>query len=223
MRRFGPLLATFVIIAIVLCSYTVSKTVVNPINAPRENVRTEVEYVSINITYEDCFGVDELTTVQEAIQMLPTDVVKDFVDKDWKIVIVSEINAPDVLPEGDERKIQGLTDYEAKTIQVCPIERSGRNLKLTTIHEMCHFAGEFYNHAPAQKEWIELYKKYGDSYVEYEYNGVDSNDKNKADLEYAGSDEYEFFACSMKDFLVSPEYVKTYYPDLYTYFKSLTK
>ena len=210
-----------VIIFIVLCSYRVTKRVLP--QSETINATDESEEIKVNVTYEDVLGAGVLDEVREAMMKMPPEVVKAFVKENWKIAVVSEIDLSGTQFEGDDVPLTiGLTDYASKLIQVAPVKDSVDDfIMIKTLHELCHYADHYYNNAADSSEWKDLYAKYKTVYVEYEYEGITGTDRNRFDVAYAVSDRYEFFACSMKDYLKNPEYLKTKYPETFDFFSRL--
>lgn len=80
------------------------------------------------------------------------------------------------------------------------IDDSEDLLTIRMVHEFAHFADVFYENATDSDKWKKLYAEYKDEYVEFGFYGIDRNTENQFDIDYATSNRYEFFACSMKDF-----------------------
>ncbi len=222
MKKLLIVLINVVIIIIVLCNYHTNKVVADP----GDDVVTssnDVEFVDINVTYEEDLGKEVFNEVQKAISMMPPDVVRSFANDKWKIVVTSDIDLTDTEFEDTHfPKTVGLTDMQTKTIQVSPAELDSLHnfVKIKTLHELCHYADIYYDNAADSDEFRNLYTNSKD-YVEYEYKGVKKTESNKIDIDYATSDRYEFFACAMKDYLNQPEYLKLNYPNIYDFFAKL--
>lgn len=224
MKKLWIILLDVLIVLIVLCNYRVVQKVVDPSlgTVSEENENTEI--VDINITYEKDLGNNAIVEVKKAVQKFPAEVIKGFVDKGWKIAVVSEIDLTGTEFEGTTTPLTvGLTDYDKKTIQVSPCESNlSGYIYIRTLHEMSHFADSYYGDVSDSEEWMALYNQYKDSYMEFEFNGIPKTAENASDLEYATSNRWEFFSCAMKDYLNQPEYVKQNYPGVYEYFSRLT-
>ena len=213
---------TILIILIVLCNFNTKSTVVNP-SSDEVASADNVEFVSLNITYEEKLGGGVVNKARRAIEKFSPEVVKAFAEQGWKIAVVSEISLDGTQYEGITTPLTvGLTDYDSKTIQVSPYgDVTNDFITIRMVHEFAHFAESFYGNVADTSDWKGLYKKYRDSYVEYEYNGIVVNEENKNDIAYATSDRYEFFACTMKDFYCHPEYLHNNYPDVYDFLFNL--
>lgn len=59
------------------------------------------------------------------------------------------------------------------------------------------------------------------THIEYEFAGITRTDSNAYDMDYATTNRYEFFACSLKDFYCHQDYLRDHYPDVYVYFIGL--
>lgn len=222
MKKLWIILINFIIIMIVLCNYRVVQKVVDPsVGTVAENDSTEI--VDVNITYEKSLGNNSLLEVKRAVLKFPAEVIKGFAESGWKIAVVSEIDLTGTEFEGVDFPLTvGLTDYDKKTIQVSPCDSDLSNyVYIRVLHEMSHFADSYYGDVSDTEEWMKLYEDNKDSYMEFEFNGISKTAENASDLEYATSNRWEFFACTMKDYLNQPEYVKQNYPDVYNYFNDL--
>ena len=225
-KRFFAIV-TILVIIFILVNYvpeTKKRVLADPDDA---GVMAEVSYEYVPIVYEQGIAKRYVTEVQEAVVMLPADVISGFVREGWKISLVSEINLKGTAYEDEDSDYMtvGLTDYKNKIIQLRPVRYSGISnfIKLKALHELCHFADSYYGDVTATDEWEALYKEYRDSYVEYEFLNIEVTEKNTADVGYATSDRYEMFACAMKDYLNQPGYLKDNYPGLYGYFDEIVK
>ena len=167
-----------------------------------------------------------LTEVKDAVSYYPQDILTAFNDEGWKVMIVSTIDFTDSRYEGESdiepNLTVGLTNYKTKIIQVKDMGLTGA-VRLKLLHEMAHYADSYYDYPSYTDDFMALYDKYKDSYVEYEFLGVTKNKENEVDLKYATSNAQEFFACGMKDYLYYPEYLKSDYPELDKYFETLLK
>ncbi len=188
---------------------------------------TDVEYKQIPIVYEQGMDKSVVREVQDAALMMPPEVIESFSEEGWKISLVSEIDLSGTEYENSQSRYTtvGLTDYKAKIIQLRPLKYHGIDdfVKLKALHEMCHYADLHYGNLSETSEWSALYKKYKDSYVEYEFLNIKENKMNRDDIGYATSDRFEFFACSMKDYINENEWFTENYPDVSEYFDQFVK
>lgn len=216
---------------------------------PYQAEESESEFVSIDITYEEQLGSSVVNKVRQAVEMFPSDTIQAFSEGGWKIAVLSEISTDedeDIPTESednaaveneepdnkeassDRAKINtvGLTNYDTKTIFVSPsADATGADDLLTVrmVHEFAHFVDEYYGNVTDTDDWKKLYGEYKTDYVEFEFSGIAKNEENKYDIEYAASNRYEFFACSLKDFYCHQNYLRDNYSDLYVYFIGLMK
>ena len=205
-------------------------------NAPTEKER--LNYENISVTYEKNMPGNVLEQCRAAIEKMPVDAVSGFIGEDWKIVVTSEITLPketnlSVMVDGNSSVI-GYTDYQQRTLNVlCNDQQPSVTIPLA--HEFCHyndkFFGElyfandgFYTEPPEvylvsfTKDFEKLFLEYRDTYVEFEKSGIIRSEDNEMDFTYPVSNPEEFFACSLKDYLMHPSYIKTHYCDLYSFF-----
>ncbi len=69
------------------------------------------------------------------------------------------------------------------------------------------------------REFRDIYRQYRELYVEYEKAGIARTKENRLDFEYPVSNSEEFFACSLKDFFLYPQYLQQYYPEIYRWYQ----
>ncbi len=223
MKKMLIVLINVVIIVVVLCNYHTNKVVANP----GDDVVTssnDVEFVDVNVTYEEQLGHKAFSEVQRAITKMPPDVVKQFAQDNWKIAIVSEVDTSGTEFETVTMpKTVGFTNMNDKTIQITPApdDEISNFIMVKTLHELCHYADSFYGNAADSDEFKALYEDFRNSYVEFEYKSLKKTNTNREDIEYATSNRWEFFACTMKDYLNQPEYLKLNYPEIYDYYTNL--
>lgn len=235
-RLLFIILVNLILFAFIYTTYKYSETLENevPDNAKvtaLEDTTTdktlygqEYSQVDITVLMEKDMPTEKIfNEIQQAISLLPPDIIKSFVAEDWKIMVVSNIdfsNSPyEKENPTDPQLTVGFTNYETKIIQIKNIE-TDNFVKLKFLHEISHYIDKKYNEKSCTDEFKALYEKYKDDYVEYEYFNVPVNTQNKADIEYAKSSNYEFFACTMKDYLYHNSYIEENYPDLYVYYNS---
>lgn len=227
-RRWLIIIIDFLILFIILGSYkkTDSNRVVTSDDTSAYSA-SDISTYDLNITYDSDIDNKYIDEVRQAFYLLPPDVIKGFADDGWKIVITNNIDFADSDFTGDESNYitTGLTTYKKKMIQVKPAVYSDIDnfVMLKSLHELCHYADTYYGNVSDKKEWNDIYNKYKGSYTEYEFYGIKETIQNRADIEYANSDKYEMFACTMKDYLHAPDYLRDNYPEIYQYFQKLTK
>lgn len=199
----------------------------------------KVHYENIPITYEKQMPAAVPEQIRMAVIELPVEVIRKFIEDEWKICVVSRIKMPEkvnidaVIDETDT--VIGVTDYQTKTIQIL-YDECQQSVTTSLMHELCHYCDKYYGgkyyaddslYDGAQavylvsftKEFKEIYKDYKDTYVEYEKAGIARTKENRIDFEYPVSNSEEFFACSLKDFFLYPQYMQQYYPDLYSWYQ----
>lgn len=204
-------------IALSLCSFCRSDTF-----AKQATAQEVEEFVSINITYEEGLGGDIVNEIRKAVEMFPSDVICTFSEEGWKIAVLSEI-----VDDSDEQyTTAGMTNYDAKTIQVTPSDSGNSQvvddvLTIRMVHEFGHFVDEYYGNAADTDEWRDLYASHKNDYIKYEFAGITRTDSNAYDMDYATTNRYEFFACSLKDFYCHQDYLRDVYSDVYVYFVGL--
>ena len=217
MRKWVFIIINLAIVLTVLTSYKETKKFVDPSALgfiPGEY--KDIEQISVDLVYENTLASQELDEVKKAITDMPADVVQKFVSDGWKITVVRDINfdLSDV-SDGEKEIVAGLCNYDTKTIQI-KIEKDAYYTR--TLHELAHYADYAYGMASRTDDFMTLYDKYKGSYVEKEYEGMETDRQ----IDYASSDRYELFACVMKDYIANPDYLRENYTDLYVYFQNLS-
>ena len=242
-KAFKWLIAV-ILIVLFLVSYAGAGKLYIKNTTTHGNALTEKEklnYENVTVTYEKNMPGDILEQCRVAIEKMPVGAVTSFVENDWRIVITSEIDLPEetnlnVKVDGNSSAI-GFTDYRTKTVNVlCNNDQISVTIPLA--HELCHYNDKYFGNLyyadpkyysePTEiylvsytDDFNKLYTAYKDSYVEFEKSGLSRTEDNSIDFEYPVSNPEEFFACSFKDFLMHPDYIKTYYRELFTYYTLL--
>nr|WP_297704099.1 hypothetical protein [uncultured Butyrivibrio sp.] len=199
----------------------------------------KVHYENIPITYERQMPNTIPEQIRMAVVELPVEVIRQFIEDEWKIAVVSRIQMPDkvnidaVIDETD--KVIGVTDYQTKTIQIL-YDDSQQCVTTSLMHELCHYCDKYYGEkyfaddslydgahvvylVSFTRDFRDIYQQYRDLYVEYEKAGIAHTKENRLDFEYPVSNSEEFIACSLKDFFLYPQYLQQYYPDLYRWYQ----
>ena len=222
MRKPITFMITLIIILIILCNYNETDKVMSTSTNTDLVNKDNSDYVTVDIIYEQDMGSNTVTQVQRAIELYPVKVIKAFVKDGWKISVVSEIDLTGTEFEGSTNPLTvGMTNYDAKTIQIVPVQKNSptdKSILTRTVHELAHYADKFYDNAADTVEWKTLYSKYQNSYIEFEYSGIKETESNRNDIKYATSNRWEFFACTMKDYYCNPKYLRDNYREIYDYF-----
>lgn len=178
---------------------------------------------NINLTVEDGVSQEMIDEVQEAMQVMPVSIMDEFVKDDWKIVLLMTFDDTEGYENiGDDTSVVGLINYPKKTITIKGVPEYQGTVKNIMVHELAHFADRLLGTLSNSRDLLELYKQYKDGkYINYSYAGVTITDKYSPDILYATSSAKEFFAESLKDYYMHPDYLKKNYEDIYGYFKGL--
>ena len=116
--------------------------------------------------------------------------------------------------------VMGLINYQHKTITVKGIPEFEHTVESIMVHEMCHYADYYWGGVSTSKKFLQLYDAYRSSgYITYSYFGINVATEYERDIAYATSSPQEFFTESLKDFLLHPEYLQTYYPEIHEYYR----
>ncbi len=192
----------------------------------------DVQYENLTITYEESMDKNIPFILQDAMKLIPPSALQQFILDEWKIAVVSVIEDPDEADDAvvDAQSIYGVTNFTTKTLQV-QCDKKQESILVPFLHEFSHYLDAYYGSryladdgfydtkpalymVSATRGFQALYEQYKGSYVEYEKAGIARNEKNAADYAYAVSDPGEFFACTLKDYLLHPGYLSKDYPDL---------
>lgn len=220
-RRLLFALALALIILVIVMNYKIKYS--PALNTAVDSALT-IRKAVIPITYEEDIPSERLTEIQKGVSYLPMDLIDTFVAEGWHIAAVKEIkNDNDIFPFS----AIGETDFGTKTITIQIEELLPQSITdvvaLRTVHEMCHYADKYYGSITDTTDWQEIYTKNKEGYIEYEYSGIKATDATDKAINYASSDKYELFACSMKDYFIHPDYVKQRYPEVFEFYTQLEK
>lgn len=209
MKRLLLFIVVFLAVVALIYSNPVEKKV-DVIDETTEEVPENYESTDITVMLEEDMDKKLITEVKDAASYYPQAVLTQFNDSGWKVMIVSEIDYTDSGLEADPEDV-GLTNYKTKTIQVRDIGMTGA-VRMTLLHELAHYADIYYDHASEGEDFCTEWEACGKSYVEY---GMKD--------EEPVSSKQEMFACGLKDYLYSEDYLWENYPTLAEYYKNLTE
>ena len=186
--------------------------------------KTTTNY-DINITMESTVSTDVVDEVKNAITYFPKSVVQSFTDNDWKFVLLKDFEDDERYEHlGSVSTIVGLINFSDKVITIrgsAEYENAARDI---AIHELCHYADRIWGNKSSSDKATALYEKYKNGkFITFAYAGIPFAEEYREDMLYATSDKYEFFAETMKDYLLHPKYLKDNYPDIYNFHRELIK
>lgn len=179
----------------------------------------------VQMTIEEGMSEELFGEVQQALSIIPPEVLKAFIKEGWKISIVSSIDTThsqyedeDILPQYAD----SFSNTKSNLVQIKNPNTTGI-VKERMLHEMGHFADSYYGKASESDAFRKLYENYKSDYMEYRIANAEKGSITNDDIEYAASRDYEFFACVYKDYILYPDYVEERFPELSDYFFNLTK
>ena len=219
MKKYIFIIINLVIVLIVLASYKESRKFVDPgaKNFIRGEVK-ELEELAVDISYDSTLSEKSVKEIEEAIKSMPADVIKSFVDNGWRITVTGEVSENGLNREELEN-ISGTCDFDNKIIRM-KLKGDGlsRHYYICAVHELSHYADAIYGNISRTNDFKDLFEEYKDVFVEYELTepGIAGSR-----LEYTKKDPEEFFACTMKDFIANPDYLRENYVELYVFIKNL--
>lgn len=214
--KYIRFLSALIIIIIILCSY---EAYLKP-TAPDSAVAA-LDTVSVNISMDADLSTDYINAVNDALYLMPGDVIKTFTEDNWKIIISRNIDLTDTEYEGmDNPATAGLINFTTKTISVSPIMddtlMSAEIVKKQLIHELGHYVDSLYNISD-NTDFIKIYNDNKD-YIDFDLAGLDKTEENSVDIEYATSNVYEFFVSTFKCYVLNKDYLLNNYPEIYQFY-----
>ena len=184
------------------------------------------EQADISVLMEKGMSSTLMTEVKDALSYFKPEILQQFNEDGWKIMLVSTVDFSDSDYEGDSdfypQWTVGFTNYNTKIIQIKDIGVPG-HVRLKLLHEMSHYVDKYYDFASYSDDFKALYEKYKDTYIEYEYVGVKETKENEKDIKYASSCEPEFFASAYKDYIYHPDFFEEEYKELFDFFAAMEK
>lgn len=179
------------------------------------------EDYQINITVEADVPPEMVQEVKEALELFSVEVMDSFVEEGWKIVLLTTFEGMDGYESMDkDSSVAGLINFLQKTITIKGIPALENTVRDIAAHEMCHYVDYLWGNVSMSKEFLQLYETYQDGgYITYSYFGIDVTEEYETDIAYATSSPQEFFAESLKDYLLRPDYLQTYYPEIHEYYR----
>lgn len=123
---------------------------------------SEEEYIVINGIGEkkNSVGQYSLNLLNTELNKLPRNVTDKFVKSGWHIYVTDE-NLSEKYFANKYNKVQGLTNYDKKTILIA---NNQRYIKESTIHEVGHFIDYYYGYISYEDDWIKIYNEEKDSF-----------------------------------------------------------
>ena len=187
-----------------------------------KKTKSETKEYDINMTVASSVSSEMVEEVRKALEVFPDFVVQSFSENDWKIVLLDEImDDKSNGCVGTESSVVGLIDYTTKTVTICGVSGYEAAARDITIHELCHYVDRL-GGSIHSSGMISLYDKYKDGgYVTFSYAGIPLKEEYVPDITYAISTRQEFFAETMKDYLLHREYLQKNYSDIYEYYRLL--
>ena len=175
----------------------------------------------INMTVEADVPQEMVKEVREAMERFSVELLDSFVKDGWKVVLLTTFEDVEGYESiGKDASVIGLINYQHKTITVKGIPEFEHTVENIMVHEMCHYADYYWGCVSTSKKFLQLYDTYCSSgYITYSYFGISVAAEYERDIAYAISSPQEFFAESLKDYLLHPEYLQTYYPEIHEYYR----
>lgn len=175
----------------------------------------------INMTVEADAPQRMVKEVGEAMERFSVELLDSFVEDGWKVALLTTFeNVEGYESISKDASVVGLINYQQKTITIKGIPEFEYTVENIMVHEMCHYADYYWGGVSTSKEFRQLYESYRSSgYITYSYFGISVTGEYEVDMAYAISSPQEFFAESLKDYLLHPEYLQTYYPEIHEYYR----
>lgn len=174
------------------------------------NYDSETNTATIDVTFIKDEGVSNINIYQDNLSKIPYDILYSFNKDGWSIYLKESLD-----------DAVGLTDYNEKVIYIdASKEGQERN---TLIHEFGHYYDYLLGYKSGTEEFLALYDKYKDNYLEFEYMNLENVLSDSEEIDYATTNEREFFAILFKDYILHSNYLEDNYPELYSYYKILLK
>lgn len=177
----------------------------------------------VNITIESSVSEKTVGEIKDMLYVVPTSVVESFVEDDWKMVLLTTFEEEDGYEYiASDGTVVGLINYTDKTIIVKGVPEYEGTAKNIALHEMCHYIDRHWGNVSETEKFKELYNAYKDGkYRTYAYAGIDITKASETDILYATSSNHEFFAETLKDYYLYPDYLEENYKDVYDFYKVL--
>lgn len=175
----------------------------------------------INMTVEADVPQEMVKEVRGAMERFSVELLDYFVKDGWKVVLLTTFeDAEEYESISKDASVVGLINYQQKTITVKGIPEFEHTVENIMVHEMCHYADYYWGGISTSKKFLQLYNVYrSNGYITYSYFGISVTAEYESDIVYATSSPQEFFAETLKDYLLHPEYLQTYYPEIHEYYR----
>lgn len=147
------------------------------------------------------------------INTIPSKYLDIIYQNDWKIIFVEDIKSIDVneYTSIDDAECYGLADGAKKLIYMVDTDNNELT-KMNLTHEIGHAIDYSLGYSTSYS-LLDLYSKY----KETGYTGYNESTA----LQYAVTNEKEFFATTFKDFIMYPQLLGNDYMDIYNYYQGI--
>lgn len=181
------------------------------------------ENYDVNITIEASVSEETVEEVRDVLHLVPSSIVDSFVENEWKMVMLSSFEEEEGYEYiASDGTVVGLINYTDKTIIVKGVPAYEGTAKNIAMHEMCHYIDRLWGNVSETEKFEALYDQYKNGgYITYSYAGIKVTENSATDIFYATSSNHEFFAETLKDYYMHPEYLKENYKEIYDFYRVL--
>ena len=144
------------ILLINLCIIAVFIIAVNS-NEPED---TEKNY-EIKVNVQEGIGQTIVDETNAVFKLFPAEILDGFTGDRWEIDLLASLDSGMTYESISGTLAVGQIDYSSKRITVAGITGAKGEANNVLIHEMCHYADDFYGKASEQDTFHGLYLTYG--------------------------------------------------------------
>lgn len=212
MNKQDRLISILFTIAIILSIFFIFK-VVMPFSEERQEI-TKIYHITEDKMIYGLDDEEKLEILEDTLEIIPDKYLDKIQDKQWKIIIVEEINQEQESIQEDKPADDAICMGTAKLYPrlIYLQDTDIKELKEILLHEFAH-AIDFTFEFSSKSDFYNMYK-------DYKEKGYIGYNESKS-LKYATRNEKEFFATVFKDLLLYPNYLKENAPDVYNYLQKI--
>ena len=219
------LIVNAIIIAIVIGTFQVnSKDAVIP-DAVKPDAVAEKNYITDSVRIVMDQNLPYATIMEDIKTGLsyfnPYDVQR-FNEDGWRFIISKELDFTDSvyakLSDADKAKIESFTNTKTKIIYIKSSDTDTDYITLKTILGMCAFIDYINSFVSSTPEFTDVIVAYPE-YREYKYADVEVTDANREKVKLPLASATDYFAYTMRDYFLYPNYQIEKYPEIYRYFE----
>ena len=167
-----------------------------------DSLEKDTKEVTIPITTEGVVSRDSVRTIQHQLTALPENLITEFCDDGWKIIVTSR-DLNEEYFNGEYNSVSGLIKYQSKEILVSDEEEA---VLSAPMHEFGHWVDHEHEMISKSETFGEVLSEFKKKYDRTEYG-------------YFPDDEGEYFADAVAFYFLTPDDLQQKCIQMYEFIK----